>query len=420
MIALVDCNAFYASCEQVFRPDLEGKPVIVLSNNDGCIIAANKEAKAIADFPMWRPVHEVQDLLEKHDITVFSPNFTLYGDMSTRVMNTLRRFTPNIENYSIDEAFLSLHGMKIDYKEYGLKIRNTILRNQGIPVGVGIAPTKALAKVANKIAKKFHEKTEYVHVIDTEEKRIKGLKWTKIGDVWGIGHQHAKRLQSIGVFNALQFTELDDSWVRKYMSVVGLRLKYELQGISCLTLEEIAPAKKAIGTAKSFGHLLSDFDMVKEAMCYYVSECAEKLRKQHSSANQIMVSLETNPFRENERQYFNSTVVTLPVPTHDTGLLLRYAVNGLKSIFKEGYNYKRVGILLTGLVPDNPTQGSLFFTPNKKGTDLQPTIDKLNKRYGKLMVRPASCGYNRKQWTIKRQQLSPYYTTRLSDVLKIG
>jgi len=420
MFALVDCNSFYASCEQVFRPDLKGKPVVVLSNNDGCIVAANREAKALADLPMWRPAFEVKDVLKKHNVHVFSSNYALYGDMSRRVMDTLKSFSPNIEIYSIDEAFLNVDFLNIDLTEYGNTIRQTVHKNTGIPVGVGIAPTKALAKVANKIAKKFTEKLHNVYVIDSEEKRIKALKWLSIEDVWGIGRSHAQRLRSIGVLNAYQFTELQDSWVRKHMSVVGLRLKHELEGKSCLSLEEIVQKKKAIGTAKSFGKLLRDYTTIEEAMCYYISECAEKLRRQQTSANYIMVFIHTNQFRENDTQYYKNTVIKLPIATNDTSVIIKYGIMGLKSIFKEGYNYKKVGILLTGLVPNDEIQGNLFIKPNEKNSKILKVMDRLNSRYGKATLRSASCGYNRKEWKIKQEQLSPNYTTKYSDILKIG
>lgn len=285
---------------------------------------------------------------------------------------------------------------------------------------MGIAQTKALAKVANKIAKKFTDRLNNVYIIDSEEKRIKALKWLKIEDVWGIGRAHTKRFQKIGVKTAYDFTQLQDSWVRKYMTVVGLRLKHELQGINALSLEEIQPKKKAIGTAKSFGKLLRVYQLVEEAMCYYISECAEKLRGQKSAANCIMLFIHTNPFRENDNQYYKNTVIQLPLATVDTSILTHYGRIALKAIFKEGYNYKKVGILLTGLVPKDVIQGNLFKQPNKKNEKILPVVDKLNRKYGKLSVRNASCGYHREEWKIKQQQLSPNYTTKYSDILNIG
>ncbi len=420
MYALVDCNSFYASCEQVFRPDLAGKPVVVLSNNDGCIVAANREAKALADLPMWRPAFEVQEVLERHKVHVFSSNYALYGDMSKRVMDTLYQFSPNLEIYSIDEAFLNLDFYAVDLQSLGNTIRLTVHKNTGIPVGVGIAQTKALAKVANKIAKKFTDKLNNVYVIDTEEKRIKALKWMKVEDVWGIGRAHAVRLQKIGVRTAYDFTQLDNAWVRKHMSVVGLRLKQELEGINALSLEEIQPKKKAIGTAKSFGKLLQSYTLVEEAMCYYVSECAEKLRKQGSAANVLLLFIHTNQFRENDPQYYKNTVIQLPLATNDTAVLIQYACMGLKRIFKEGYNYKKVGVLLSGLVPQQEVQGNLFIAPSEKSEQVHKIMDRLNGKYGKATLQHAACGFNRKDWKIKQQQLSPYYTTRFSDILKIG
>jgi len=251
MFALVDCNNFYASCERVFRPDLIGKPIVVLSNNDGCIIARSNEAKALK-IPMGAPAYQYEKIFTENNVQVFSANFVLYGDMSSRVMNILSSYSPDIEIYSIDEAFLKLNGFeKFNLQTYGQKIQRRVTKWTGIPVSVGIAPTKALAKVANRIAKKYPEKTKSVYLIDSEEKRIKSLKWLKIEDVWGIGRQHAKKLNAIKVNTAYDFTQLDDSWVRKNMAIVGLRLKQDLQGIPVLDLEELQ-AKKNIAVTRSF------------------------------------------------------------------------------------------------------------------------------------------------------------------------
>ena len=272
MYALVDCNSFYASCEQIFRPDLIGKPVVVLSNNDGCIVAANREAKNLTELPLWQPVFKYKELLKKLEVNVFSSNYPLYGDISKRVMNILREFSPNLEIYSIDEAFLLLEGFeRYDLTGYALKMKNTIFKNIGMPVGVGIAKSKALAKVASHISKKFRDQLNNVYVIDTEEKRIKALKWLPIGDVWGIGRAHKKRMQQNGIISAYDFTLLSDSYVRKDMGVVGLRLKHELEGKSCLCLEEIRPKKKVIGSAKSFGAKISDYSLISEVLSSIVT-----------------------------------------------------------------------------------------------------------------------------------------------------
>ncbi len=421
MYALVDCNSFYASCEQVFRPDLEGKPVVVLSNNDGCIVAANQEAKALTDLPMWQPVFKYQKDLKRLKVNVFSSNYVLYADMSNRVMRTLDAFSPHIEVYSIDEAFLKLEGFEhLDLTNYALKIKNTIKQHTGMPVGVGIAPTKALAKLANHISKKFRDRLQNVYVIDTEEKRIKALKWLRIGDVWGIGRAHKKRLQQKGVYTAYQFTQLSDSLVRKEMSVVGLRLKHELEGKSCLKLEEIRPKKKAIGTAKSFGKKLSSYELISEGLSYYVSECAVKLRKQKSCTQQMMIFLHTNQFSHFDRQYYKNLVVALPQATNSTIELVKYANKALKVIFKEGLRYKKVGVLLTGLAPENEIQGNLFYTiDTEKHHKIMKSLDTINHKMGKATVQVASNGTNRRKWKIKQEQLSPKYTTSWNDLLSV-
>jgi len=417
MIALVDVNSFYASCEQAFRPDLAGKPVVVLSNNDGCTIAANKEAKALG-IPMWKPAFENKELFEKNKVTVFSSNYALYGDMSNRVMETLRGFTPELEVYSIDEAFLNLSGMHKDLTGYGVKIRQTVLKNLGLPVGVGIAPTKSLAKVANKIAKTYSAQLGGAYVIDSEEKRINALKWTDAGDVWGIGRKHAKRLQKIGVYKAYDFTQLSDPWVQKNMSVVGLRLKHELEGIPQLSMEEVPPAKKIIGTQKSFGRNLDNYTLIREALAYYAAECALKLRKQQSLCSQITVLVETNPFREADPQYKNSITTTLPFSTDCSMTLTKYAERALLKIFRSGYRYKRVGIFLSALSDNLVQQQNLFVSediPQRKA--LMCCMDSINAKYGKATLRSASAGFRRKQWKLRQEQLSPRYTTRFEDIM---
>ena len=422
MYALVDCNSFYASCEQIFRPDLNGKPIVVLSNNDGCIVAANQEAKALTDLPMWQPVFKYEKQLKQLKVNVFSSNYVLYADMSNRVMKTLDLFSPHIEVYSIDEAFLKLEGFNyLNLTDYALKIKNTVVKHTGMPVGVGIAPTKALAKVANHISKKFRDKLQNVYVIDTEEKRIKALKWLKIGDVWGIGRAHKKRLQQKGVYTAYQFTQLEDSLVRKEMSIVGLCLKHELEGKSCMELEEIRPKKKAIGTAKSFGKKLSDFQLIREALSYYISECAEKLREQKSCANQIMIFLHTNQFSSFDRQYYKNIVVALPQATNSTIELIKHANTALKQIFRDGLLYKKVGVLLTGLVPETEIQGNLFYKIDvQKHRAVMQALDKVNSKMGKATVQVASNGLNRNKWKIKQELLSKKYTTSWKELLEVS
>jgi DNA polymerase V len=417
MFALVDCNNFYASCQRVFEPHLIGKPVVILSNNDGCVIARSNEAKALG-IPMGAPAFEYKKLFEDNNVFVYSSNYALYGDMSSRVMNILSSFSPEIEVYSIDEAFLKFQGFdRFDLCEYGLKIQRTVTKGTGIPVSVGFAPTKALAKVANKIAKKFPERTKSVYVIDTDDKRIKALKWTKIEDVWGIGRKHAKRLQSIKVTNAYQFTQLTDEWVRKEMSVVGLRLKHELQGIPTLDLE-IVKDKKMIATTRSFDKMHTKIEDISERVATFTASCAEKLRRQNSHCNMIMVFIHTNGFRKDQPQYSRNIVIKTDFPTNSTIELNHYAQIGLQQIFREGYHYKKAGVIVMGLTPNNQTQLSLFSSSNPKHQPLMSVVDKLNKSIGQTKVRFASQSVGR-QWKMKQEKLSPCYTTKIKDLIQI-
>ena len=417
MYGLVDCNNFYASCQRVFEPHLVGKPVVVLSNNDGCVIARSNEAKALG-IPMGAPAFEFKKLFEDNKVHVYSSNYALYGDMSSRVMNLLTTFTPEIEIYSIDEAFLKFEGFKyVDLYEYGLQIKRTVTRGTGIPISVGFAPTKALSKVANKIAKKYPERTNGVYMIDTDEKRIKALKWTKIEDVWGVGRKHAKRLKIKNVHNAFQFTQLHDDWVRKEMAVVGLRLKHELEGKPTLDLES-PKSKKMIATTRSFEKMYTSYDDLAERISTFTSSCAEKLRRQNSHCNMIMVFVHTNYFRKDLPQYSRNIIIKTDFPTNSTIDLSKYAKIGLRAIYKEGYNYKKAGVIVMGLTPNNETQLSFFDTSNPKHQPLMSTIDKLNLSYGVNKVKFGNQSLGR-QWKMKQEKLSPRYTTSLKEVINI-
>jgi len=417
MFALVDCNNFYASCQRLFEPHLKDKPIVVLSNNDGCVIARSNEAKALG-IPMGAPAFEFKKLFADNNVFVYSSNYALYGDMSSRVMNTLSTFTPEIEVYSIDEAFLKFNGFNLfDLNEYGIKIQRTVTKNTGIPISVGFAPTKALAKVANKIAKKFPERTKSVYVIDDEEKRIKALKWTKIDDVWGIGRKHAKRLRAINIINAYQFTQLTDQWVRKEMSVVGLRLKHELEGKPTLDLET-PKNKKVIATTRSFEKSLTKFEDVSERISTFTVSCSEKLRRQGSHCNMIMVFVQTNYHRDDQEQYSRNIVINTDFPTNSTIELNHYAQIGLKSIFKEGFNYKKAGVIVMGLTPNDKTQLSLFSSSNPKHQPLMSVIDKMNRSYGTNKIKFATQSMGR-QWKMRQEKLSPSYTTRINDIITI-
>ena len=418
MFALVDCNNFYASCERVFQPQWKGKPVVILSNNDGCVIARSNEAKALG-IPMGAPAFKYKAQFKRQKIKVFSSNYPLYGDMSSRVMSILERYTPNIELYSIDEAFLQFKGFDLfDLQKEGMKMQKQIKKWTGIPVSVGIAPSKALAKIANKIAKKFAVKTGGVYSIDTEEKRIKALKWTSISDVWGIGRQHLQQLEAIGVANAWQFSLLSDDWVRKQMSVLGLRLKKDLQGLPSIQLEEVKAPKKGIATTRSFEGNLISFSDLEERVSTFASNCAEKMRKQQSSCQALLVFIRSDPHKKDVISYRNSCVLTLPYATNSSIILSRYAILGLRKIFKENIAYKKAGVMIMGLLPTERRQLNLFENNNTKHVALMKSLDKIHKRFGPYQIKLANQDLNR-TWKMKQQYLSNRFTTELKDVITV-
>ena len=418
MFALVDCNNFYASCERVFNPKLDKKPIVILSNNDGCVISRSNEAKALG-IPMGAPAFKYDPLFKKNKVHVFSSNFPLYGDMSSRVMSILSRYTPNIEIYSIDEAFLEFKGFEnYDLENYGKKIRKTILKWTGIPVSIGFAPTKALAKVANRISKKFDNKTGGVYVINSKEKKDKALKWLKIEDVWGIGFKHAARLKSYKINKAYDFTMLPDDWVRKQMSVVGLRLKKELEGESVLSLEESRSPKKAIATTRSFEKNITDFEDLKERVSTFSICCSEKLRNQKSNCNSIYVFVKSNRHQKNKLQYRNGIVMTLPYGSNSSITISKYAIEGLKKIYKKNIEYKKAGVIVMGLVPNNKTQLNIFEKENPKHQILMKTLDFITKKEGPNKIKLASQDLKR-VWKMKQTKLSSRYTTELKEIIAL-
>jgi DNA polymerase V len=361
MFALVDCNNFYASCERMFNPSLNGRPVVVLSNNDGCVIARSNEAKALG-IPMGAPAFQIQLLVERNEVAVFSANFPLYGDMSRRVMTILSEYSPEQEIYSIDECFLNLTGINEDLTSYGLKMRTHVLKWTGIPVSVGMAPTKALAKAANRIAKKFTERTGGSYVIDTDEKRIKALKWLPLEDVWGIGRRQAVKLKAAGMRTAYDFTQADREWVRKNMTIVGVKLQDELNGIPCMEMNPVEK-KQSITTTRSFEKAYKSLDELRERITTFAASSAESLRKQNSLCRSLMVFIETNRFGEPFEQYSNNLMVKLPFATSSTIEIVQSAVQGLQKIFKEGYHYKRAGVVLMDFISETNLQPSCSLTP---------------------------------------------------------
>ena len=415
MYALIDCNNFYASCERVFNPTLIGIPVVVLSNNDGCVIARSNEAKAIG-IPMGAPAFEYEHLFRRYKVKVFSANFPLYGDMSRRVMSLLSNYSPHQEIYSIDECFLNLEGINVDLQKYGLEMKARIEKGTGIPISIGTAPTKALAKLANRIAKKFPNETGGSYVIDTEEKRIKALKWLKVEDIWGVGRRNAKKLYAIGAYKAIDFVNLSEAWVRKNMTITGLNLQKDLKGIP--TIEMLEPEKKkSIGTSRTFETDLRSFDEVRERITTFTSMSAEKLREQNSFCKRLIVFIGTNPFKEHETQYYPSIQIKLAFPTNSTLEMVKFANEGLKQIFKNNLYYKRGGVLLTDFVDASVYQPSLFFNSDPKHKKLMEVIDKLNDKYHRDVVRLAS--QDERKHKMKQAHLSPHYTTDINEILTV-
>lgn len=415
MFALVDCNNFYASCERVFRPDLIEKPIVVLSNNDGCVIARCNLAKA-AGIPMGAPAYKYQSLFTEKGVEVFSANFALYGDMSQRVMNLLGDYSPDMEIYSIDEAFLRFSPRNIlCLQQVGVDICRRVSKGTGISVSIGIAPTKALAKVANRIAKKFVDRTNNVYIIDTEEKRIKALRWLKIADVWGIGRKLSFKLKTENVETAFDFTQLPDFWIKKHLTIVGLRLKKDLQGIPTLDLEA-TQLKKNIATTRSFETNYVKFEQVAERVTTFAVICAEKLRRQGSYCNSLIVFINTNRHRSELPQYNRSICLKLPFSTNSGIELSKFALQGLSKIFKEGYAYKKAGVIVQDFSPEK--QANLFEQSDERHAKLMATIDKLNTSYGQQKIRLASQDLDR-VWKMRQERLSPCYTTKLSDIIEV-
>lgn len=418
MYALVDCNNFYASCERVFQPQFEGKPVVILSNNDGCIIARSDEAKKLG-VPMGAPEFKIRSLLQQHHIKVFSSNYALYGDLSQRVMKILEQFTPHTEVYSIDESFLNFDGIAIaDYHEYGMQMKKRVQKWVGIPVCVGFAPTKALCKVANKIARKFPEKTQGVYIIDDDEKRIKALKWTKIEEVWGIGYRLNKKMQTRNIRSAYDFTlPHNESFIKKEMGVVGLRLKQELEGKSVLELEEPTD-KKTIATTRSFDGNITTLSEMKERVSTFATVCAEKLRKQNSCCHSVIVYLRKDPYKADTGRHNVYKMETLPFASNSSITISGLAVKMLKEIFEEGEIYKKAGVIVTQIISQDQKQFQLFDEENPKHQKLMEVIDAFQKKTGERKIRLGNQDLQR-TWKMKQNHLSPLYTTDFKQIMEV-
>ncbi len=421
MYALVDCNNFYASCERVFQPQFVGMPIAILSNNDGCVISRSSEAKA-AGIPMGAPAFKIKELVKEKNVKLFSSNYALYGDLSNRVMAILGQFTPNVEIYSIDEAFLNFDGLNVlDYHDYGLEMKTRVQKWVGIPVCIGFAPTKALSKVANKIAKKFQDRTQGVYVIDSDEKRIKALKWTKIEDVWGIGYRMNKKMKLRNIVTALDFIQPQhEAWIKKEMGVIGLRLKYELEGKSVLDLEPMVNQKKSIAITRSFPKQISDFDLLRERVATFAAVCAEKLRKQNSCCHTIIVMLVVDKHTVQTSKYYFNMAVTLPYATNSTLTISNTAIDILKKLYEgnENIKFKKAGVVVTELIDENKKQLQLFDEENPKHLALMKAMDRLNNKIGDKKVKLATQNLSL-TWNMNQNHLSPKYTTNFKDILEI-
>lgn len=409
LFALVDCNNFYASCERVFDPSLEGKPVVVLSNNDGIVVARSNEAKALG-IGMGVPEFQIRGLIRRHDVRVFSSNYTLYGDMSQRVMETLAQLAPDFEIYSIDEAFLSLSGFAgRDLAEYGRAIRATVKRWTGIPVAIGLAETKTLAKVAARVAKRSKEDAG-VFDLTSCRNRDALLAGTPVEDVWGVGPAFARLLTRHGIATALALREADEQWIGRCLGVVGRRLVLELRGVSCLPLEDCPQPKQGITVSRSFGRPVTTLAEMREAVADYSVRAAEKLRGERLAATVLTVFLTTNTFKD-EPQYSNAVTMTLPGATDGTPDLLRCALSGVARIFREGYRYKKAGVMLTALVPAGRVQHDLFdHFDRERSSRLMRAVDRLNDQMGAGTLRYAAEGFS-KRWRARFERRSPAYTT---------
>jgi DNA polymerase V len=419
-LALIDVNNFYVSCERVFNPKLNGKPVVVLSNNDGCAIARSNEAKALG-IKMGEPWFKLRDLAQQHGIIAHSSNYALYADMSNRVMEILSGFSPNQEVYSIDECFLDLTGMPRPHLAIASRMRAMIRQYTGLPVCVGIGPSKTLAKLANHCAKKGYTPDG---VCDfnawTPEQLDAQLAKIEIGEVWGIGRRLVPKLNALGIRTVLDLKRVDPEYMRQQFSVVMEKTVRELRGQACIELEEVAPAKKQIVSSRSFGFPVTDIQSLSEALSLYTSRAAEKLRKQQSFATLLAVFIHTSPFGDGPK-YSAHQVVRLPAPTDDTLQLVQVALWILKRIYKPGYMYQKAGIMFDEIVPAGGQQTDMFgFRPSDgKSAKLMVAMDLINDRWGRSTLRTGSQGY-KAPWAMRQGNLSPRYTTRWDEILTVG
>lgn len=419
MFALADVNSFYASCETVFRPDLKGRPVVVLSNNDGCVIARSTEAKKLG-IKMGDPFFKMRDLFERHKIVTFSSNYALYADMSSRVMTVLEEMSPAVEVYSIDEAFMNLQGVSNcqNLEEFEREVRAKVLRWTGLTVGVGIAPTKTLAKLANHAAKKW-TKTGGVVDLSLLARQRKLMALVEVGDVWGVGRRISKKLNDMGIKTALQLADTPTPLIRKHFNIVLERTVRELRGEPCLELEEFAPTKQQIVCSRSFGDRVSEYDLMREAICSHAVRAAEKLRGEHQYCRHISAFVKTSPFAMNELYYGKTAGTKLQIPTQDSRDIVAAATQCLDAIWQDGHRFQKCGVMLGDFYSQGVAQLGLFdeYKPRTNSEQLMAVLDGINHS-GKGRVWFAGQGIQ-KSWEMKRQMLSPAYTTRFSDLMRV-
>ncbi|MBZ7451159.1 Y-family DNA polymerase [Klebsiella michiganensis] len=420
MFALCDVNSFYASCETVFRPDLKGRPVVVLSNNDGCVIARSAEAKPFVK--MGEPYFKQKEQFRRQGVICFSSNYELYADMSNRVMTTLEELSPRCEIYSIDEAFCDLTGVRNcrDLTDFGREIRETVLRRTHLTVGVGIAQTKTLAKLANHAAKQWQRQTGGVVDLSNLERQRKLMALLPVDEVWGVGRRISKKLEAMGIKTVLQLADTDIRFIRKHFNVVLERTVRELRGEPCLGLEEFAPVKQEIVCSRSFGGRITEYHEMRQAICSYASRAAEKLRGEHQYCRFISAFVKTSPFALNEPYYGNSASVKLLTPTQDSRDIIAAATRCLDAVWKDCFRYQKAGVMLGDFYSQGVAQLNLFDdnAPRKNSEKLMEVLDHLNAKNGKGALYFAGQGIQT-AWQMKREMLSPRYTTRYSDLLEV-
>jgi len=411
---LIDCNNFFVSCERVFNPKLQQLPVAVLSSNDGCVVARSNEVKALG-VPMGAPVFKWEKVFREHNVQIFSSNFSLYTDMSKRVRETVRSFAgmESVEQYSIDEFFISIPNT--DHREFAHQLRKRVLQWTGIPTSIGIAPTRTLAKIANKVAKKQKEFNGVFDISLDCNNTDELLDTVEVSDVWGIGRRYGRFLLSRGFDTALKLKNAPDKWIKKHMSVVGLRTVYELRGISCVENVSLQDARKSITHSRSFGKMIHDREELKQAVSLYASRAAHSLRRYGLVAKTITVFLNTNRFREDLPQYFNSVSTEIMPHNNYTSAVLEAAHIAFEAVYREGYHYAKAGVILDKLCPEYACNEGLYSPEREKQDKAMKALDKINAKYGSSTLFPASCGIQRK-WKTKAERRSPRYTTEISEI----